>query len=58
MVEEAHQAESRADFIHKLSVANKEANKTHYWSILIKDTELSDDTASPQNECEELIKNY
>ncbi len=38
LVEEANQAESRADFIHKLSIANKEANETHYWLRLLKDT--------------------
>ncbi len=38
--EEAQQAESKADFIHKLSIANKEAHETHYWLRLIKDSEL------------------
>ncbi|MGQ0826896.1 MAG: four helix bundle protein [Bacteroidota bacterium] len=57
MVEEANQAESKADFIHKLSIANKEANETHYWLRLIKDTQLvSEDTLPLQNDCEELIK--
>lgn len=40
MIEEANQAESKADFIHKLSIANKEANETHYWLRLIRDTDL------------------
>ena len=30
LVEEAIQGESRTDFIHKLSIANKEANETLY----------------------------
>ncbi|WP_217348978.1 four helix bundle protein [Prosthecochloris sp. GSB1] len=30
LVREAQQAESRADFIHKLSIALKEANETEY----------------------------
>ena len=30
-VREAQNAESRADFIHKLKVASKEANETEYW---------------------------
>ena len=42
MVEEANQAESKADFIHKLSIANKEANETHYWLRLLLDAELID----------------
>ena len=36
-VQEANQAESRADFIHKLSIANKEENETDYWLRLLKD---------------------
>ena len=35
LVREAEQAESRADFIHKLSIALKEANETQYWLELL-----------------------
>ena len=42
LVEEANQAESKSDFIHKLSIANKEANETHYWLRLLKDTNTLD----------------
>lgn len=35
LVEEANQAESKADFIHKLYIANKEANETQYWIRLL-----------------------
>lgn len=38
LVEEANQAESKADFIHKLSIANKEANETQYWIRLLTDS--------------------
>ena len=31
---EAQHAESRADFIHKMKIASKEASETHYWLIL------------------------
>jgi len=31
LVREAQFAESSADFIHKLSIALKEANETEYW---------------------------
>ena len=31
---EAQSAESRADFIHKMKIADKEAKETEYWLIL------------------------
>ena len=37
-IEEAYQGESKADFIHKLSIANKEAFETHYWLRLLRDS--------------------
>nr|WP_210490502.1 four helix bundle protein [Rufibacter aurantiacus] len=33
---EAQHAESRADFVHKLKIAAKEANETDYWLLLSK----------------------
>jgi len=39
-IEEAHQGESKADFIHKLAIANKEAFETHYWLRLHRDSDL------------------
>jgi four helix bundle protein len=41
-IEEANQAESKADFIHKLSIANKEINETQYWLRLLTDSEILD----------------
>lgn len=35
-VREAQNAESKADFIHKLKVAAKEADETAYWLLLCK----------------------
>jgi len=35
-VREAQNAESKADFIHKLKIAAKEANETEYWLQLCK----------------------
>ena len=35
-VREAQNAESRADFIHKMKVALKEAEETEYWLLLFK----------------------
>lgn len=35
LIREAEQAESRADFIHKLAIALKEASETEYWLELL-----------------------
>jgi four helix bundle protein len=35
LIREAEQAESKADFIHKMSIALKEANETDYWIELL-----------------------
>ena len=34
-IREADQAESKADFIHKLSISLKEANESEYWIELL-----------------------
>ena len=58
LVREAEFAQSKADFIHKLSIALKEANETEYWLDLLKDGEYI--TAHMYNsihpDIEELIK--
>lgn len=38
LVREAEHAESKVDFIHKLSIALKEANETEYWILLLLET--------------------
>jgi len=38
-VREAQNCESKADFIHKLKIAAKEAEETEYWLILCKYSE-------------------
>ena len=38
LVREAEFAQSTPDFIHKFSIALKEANETAYWIDLLKDT--------------------
>lgn len=55
-IEEAFQGQSTADFIHKLSIANKEAFETNYWLRLLRDSLLiSPDQSAPLiAECEEL----
>jgi four helix bundle protein len=40
MVRESQQAESRADFIHKLAIALKEAKEAEYWVDLMIATEI------------------
>jgi len=35
-IREAQYAESKADFIHKLKIAEKEAHETEYWLLLCK----------------------
>ncbi|MGD1904783.1 MAG: four helix bundle protein [Leptolyngbyaceae cyanobacterium] len=39
-VEESQAAESRADFIHKMSIALKEARETRYWLRLLVAAEM------------------
>ena len=39
MVREAEHSESKIDFIHKMSVAQKEINETIYWLELLKETQ-------------------
>ena len=39
LAREAEQAESRADFAHKMSIALKEANETEYWLELLHQSE-------------------
>lgn len=58
MVEEANQAESKADFIHKLSISNKEANETQYWIRLLIDSKVIDSVHGEVllTQCTELIK--
>jgi four helix bundle protein len=40
IVEEAIGAESRRDFLHKMSMAHKEARETHYWLRLLDASDL------------------
>jgi four helix bundle protein len=57
-IEEANQAESKADFIHKLCIANKEAFETNYWLRLLRDSDIltKKQANSLINDCEELQK--
>jgi len=57
-IREAEQAQSRADFISKLSIALKEANETEYWLELLSKTEYITQSqySSINEECIELNK--
>ena len=46
---EAQNAESKADFVHKMKIAAKEAGETQYWLMLC-------DAASTYADCSHLIK--
>ena len=37
-VAEANRGQSKSDFVHKLSIALKEADETEYWLSLLKDS--------------------
>jgi len=39
-IEEAGAAESRKDFLHKMSIASKEARETNYWLRLLHESEI------------------
>lgn len=43
-VSEGQNAQSKADFLSKMSIASKEANETHYWLRLLHDNGYIDDT--------------
>lgn len=55
---EAEFGQSKKDFIHKLGIAQKEANETLYWLELLKETDHLDDEqfSSIYHDAEELIK--
>jgi len=57
LIREAEFGQSRPDFIHKMSIALKEANETDYWLDLLKDTDyiLVDSFQDLSLHCKELI---
>jgi four helix bundle protein len=58
LVRESQHAESKADFIHKLSIALKEANETEYWIELLFQSCLLEEKSyqSIHTDIEELLK--
>jgi len=57
-IEEANQAQSKVDFIHKLSIAQKEAFETDYWLRLLRDSEYLTEVQADSllNDCREVQK--
>lgn len=58
LVREAEQAESKADFIHKMAIALKEANETDYWIELLYQSETLEEKgfSSIKPDITELIR--
>ncbi|MBF0245548.1 MAG: four helix bundle protein [Planctomycetes bacterium] len=58
LVREAEHAQSKADFISKMSIALKEANETDYWLDLLHQSDYltQDSYASIHPDIQELIK--
>ncbi|MEO6612011.1 MAG: four helix bundle protein [Chitinophagaceae bacterium] len=53
---EAQNAESKADFIHKLKIAAKEADETQYWLMLCAHSKNYPDCKLLLNKLEEIQK--
>ncbi len=58
LAREAEQAESKADFVHKMAIALKEANETEYWLELLHVTKYLEtkEFSSIQEDVAELLK--
>ncbi|MCZ4695301.1 four helix bundle protein [Ancylomarina euxinus] len=57
-VRESQNAESKADFIHKLGIAQKETDETLYWLELLEATSYLDEEAflSMHKDANEILK--
>lgn len=56
-VEEAGAAQSRKDFLHKMSIASKEARETQYWLRLLQQSQITSIDVSPTLEnATELVR--
>jgi four helix bundle protein len=57
-IRESEQAQSRIDFIHKLSISLKEANETEYWLELLTQSGYLESKLfeSLHKDCKELLK--
>jgi four helix bundle protein len=57
LIVEAEFGQSKPDFIHKLSIALKEANETKYWLSIMYDTDYLDREYYDKldSECKEIV---
>jgi four helix bundle protein len=57
-ITEGNQAQSKADFVHKLSIAHKESFETEYWLCLLRDGEIITEKQAESllEDCKELQK--
>jgi four helix bundle protein len=56
-VKEATAAQTKRDFIAKMSIASKEAREANYWINIIKESKVMDiDYSSHLKESEEIVK--
>ncbi len=57
-IEESIGAQSKKDFLSKVSIAYKEARETKYWLCLLRDSKIltKSQAESLLNDCEELLK--
>jgi len=58
LIRESEHAQSKKDFINKMSIALKEANETEYWLMLLKDSDYISEISfsSIHNNCVEVLK--
>lgn len=54
-IREAQNAESKADFIHKMKIAAKEADETEYWLLLCQNSSNYPNCKKLDADCKELI---
>lgn len=57
-INEAISAQSKRDFVHKLSISLKESRETMYWLKLLRDSEYINEAEFDKvfNACNEIIK--
>ncbi|MEZ4906557.1 MAG: four helix bundle protein [Saprospiraceae bacterium] len=55
-VEEAIGGQSNKDFVHKISIAYKEARETHYWIRLLIKTRFIDEKIKLIDDLEEILR--
>jgi len=53
---EAQSSESKADFIHKLKIADKEAHETWYWLYLCEQTENTNFDKELMSKLDEIMR--